>query len=335
MIGTFNTTSLNAIRITVNGGSGNDTVDISGLTSAHRLVFTSGGGTDQVVGNLRPQDVIDNQGGGSVNRAGPEGSAHVTRWFAEDGLSEDGGRVQLGIPGTKPRTTCSAKELGAGNPPAQLGAGMPPPRRHLFDYVREYRMRLFWMPVPPALTEAVRACRTHFTLAAIYSALINILYLAPTIYMMQVYDRVVPTNGVLTLVFITVVVGVAIATLSALDAMRVRLMTRASLRLNRILAGEILDRLLARIPCTARRSVDTAGDARVRYLAPGAGRSPPRPPCSMCPGRRCICSSPSSFIPSWVCWCSARALSWSCLRSPTNGAARPNRTGASGERRRI
>jgi len=107
-------------------------------------------------------------------------------------------------------------------------------------------MRLFWMPVPPALSEAVRACRTHFILAATFSALINILYLAPTIYMMQVYDRVVPTNGVLTLVFITVVVGVAIATLSALDAMRVRLMTRASLRLDRLLSGEILDRLLAR-----------------------------------------------------------------------------------------
>ncbi len=107
-------------------------------------------------------------------------------------------------------------------------------------------MRLFWMPVPPALTEAVRACRTHFILAATFSALINILYLAPTIYMMQVYDRVVPTNGVLTLIFITVVVGVAIATLSALDAMRVRLMTRASLRLDRLLSGEILDRLLAR-----------------------------------------------------------------------------------------
>lgn len=107
-------------------------------------------------------------------------------------------------------------------------------------------MRLFWMPVPPALTEAVRACRTHFLLAAGFSALINILYLAPTIYMMQVYDRVVPTNGVLTLVFITLVVGVAIATLSALDAMRIRLMTRASLRLNRLLSGEILDRLLAR-----------------------------------------------------------------------------------------
>lgn len=107
-------------------------------------------------------------------------------------------------------------------------------------------MRLFWMPVPPALTNAVRACRGHFVLAAGFSALINILYLAPTIYMMQVYDRVVPTNGVLTLVFITLVVGAAIATLSALDAVRARLMMRASLRLNRLLSGDILDRLLAR-----------------------------------------------------------------------------------------
>jgi ATP-binding cassette subfamily C protein len=107
-------------------------------------------------------------------------------------------------------------------------------------------MRLFWMPVPQALAKAVRACRMHFILAATFSALINVLYLAPTIYMMQIYDRVVPTNGVLTLVFITLVVGIAIATLSALDAMRVRLMTRASLRLNRLLAGEILDGLLAR-----------------------------------------------------------------------------------------
>lgn len=107
-------------------------------------------------------------------------------------------------------------------------------------------MRLFWMPVPKALQPAIRACRTHFAMAAAFSALINVLYLAPTIYMMQVYDRVVPTNGVMTLVFITVVVGVAIATLSSLDAVRARLMTRASLRLDRLLSELVLDRLLVR-----------------------------------------------------------------------------------------
>lgn len=107
-------------------------------------------------------------------------------------------------------------------------------------------MRLFWATVPKPLEGAIAACRAHFVLAASLSAGINILYLAPTIYMMQVYDRVVPTGGVLTLFWITVIVGVAIATLTALDAVRSRIMVRASLRLNRFLSADILDRLMAR-----------------------------------------------------------------------------------------
>lgn len=121
-------------------------------------------------------------------------------------------------------------------------------------------MRLSGMPVSPALKEAVRACRTHFALAAVFSALVNILYLAPTIYMMQVYDRVVPTGGVLTLFWITVIVAIAIACLSALDMVRNRLMLRASLRLNRQLAAPILDRLLAR----AKGNADPAAAQAMR-----------------------------------------------------------------------
>ncbi|RHW18360.1 type I secretion system permease/ATPase [Sphingomonas gilva] len=107
-------------------------------------------------------------------------------------------------------------------------------------------MRLFWMPVPKPLEQAMVACRAHFILAAGLSAGVNILYLAPTIYMMQVYDRVVPTGSTMTLFWITVVVAVAIATLTALDAVRSRVMVRASLRLNRLLSDEILNRLMAR-----------------------------------------------------------------------------------------
>ena len=44
--------------IHINGSNANDTVDISGLTSAHRVVFDSNGGTDSVIGTVRPQDVI-------------------------------------------------------------------------------------------------------------------------------------------------------------------------------------------------------------------------------------------------------------------------------------
>lgn len=114
--------------------------------------------------------------------------------------------------------------------------------------------------VPPQIRQAFAACRQHFVAAAAFSALVNILYLAPTIYMMQVYDRVVPTGGVLTLFWITVIVAVAIACLSALDMVRSRLMLRASLRLNRQLAAPILDRLLAR----AKGNADPAAAQAMR-----------------------------------------------------------------------
>jgi len=107
-------------------------------------------------------------------------------------------------------------------------------------------MRLFWTNVPKPFEVAVGACRSHFALAAGLSALVNILYLAPTIYMMQVYDRVVPTGGIQTLFWITVIVGLAIATLTALDGVRTRVLMRAGLRLNRLLSAQILDRLMAR-----------------------------------------------------------------------------------------
>ena len=100
--------------------------------------------------------------------------------------------------------------------------------------------------LPAPVATALDACRPHFVAAALFSALINILYLAPTLYMMQVYDRVVPTGGVITLVWITAVLAVAIGTLTALEATRSRILMRASLRLNRLLSGEILDRLMSR-----------------------------------------------------------------------------------------
>ncbi len=59
--GNFNApnTSLAFSTITVNGGEGDDTVDITGLTSEHRIVLNTGGGTDDIVGGDRPQDIIN------------------------------------------------------------------------------------------------------------------------------------------------------------------------------------------------------------------------------------------------------------------------------------
>ena len=99
-------------------------------------------------------------------------------------------------------------------------------------------------PGTEPLAEALKACRTHFIWAFVFSALVNLLYLTPTLYMMQVYDRVVPTGGLTTLVLITAVAVFALAALSGLDWLRGRLMLRAGLRLDRLLSGKVLARVV-------------------------------------------------------------------------------------------
>ncbi|WP_371876779.1 type I secretion system permease/ATPase [Sphingomonas sp. DG1-23] len=97
-----------------------------------------------------------------------------------------------------------------------------------------------------ALRAALALCRRHFVSAALFSALINLLYIVPTLYMLQVYDRVVPTQGVQTLAFLTMVLLFALATLSLLDRIRTRLLVRAGVQLDATLAPLILDATLGR-----------------------------------------------------------------------------------------
>ncbi|MDY7110420.1 MAG: peroxidase family protein, partial [Planctomycetota bacterium] len=77
--GDFTTTSLNFETITVTGSSGDDTVDISALSSAHRIVFKGAGGNDVIVGPMRPQDVIEIEGAaGATTTTGAGGMTTVT-----------------------------------------------------------------------------------------------------------------------------------------------------------------------------------------------------------------------------------------------------------------
>ncbi|MDP3254400.1 peroxidase family protein [Bosea sp. (in: a-proteobacteria)] len=66
-IGTFAGTTLLPNTITINGGADDDTVDISALASAHRVVFRSNGGNDTIVGDLRPQDVVELAAGQDIS----------------------------------------------------------------------------------------------------------------------------------------------------------------------------------------------------------------------------------------------------------------------------
>jgi Ca2+-binding RTX toxin-like protein len=79
VVGDFNQTSLNFNTIRVNGTNASDTVDITGLQSEHRIVFTGNGGADNVVGGLRPQDVfVTNAAVATTNAGGTTASAAAT-----------------------------------------------------------------------------------------------------------------------------------------------------------------------------------------------------------------------------------------------------------------
>jgi ATP-binding cassette, subfamily C, bacterial exporter for protease/lipase len=124
------------------------------------------------------------------------------------------------------------------------------------------------------LRGALAACRNLIAWAILFSAGINLLYLAPSLYMMQVYDRVLNTGGMMTLALLSGVVLFALAILGFLDMSRSRLGTRLSLRLNRIVGPTVIALGFARpgkgsdaTRVNAARDFDTL---RQVYSSPGA-----------------------------------------------------------------
>ena len=125
-------------------------------------------------------------------------------------------------------------------------------------------------PTSEAMKIAWAQTRRHFVAAAGFSALVNLLFVVPTIYMLQIYDRVVPTRGLQTLFFLTMVLLFALATLSLLDRVRTRLLVRASVGLDAVLAPRLLDSTLGRpdLP-SARRALRDFDVLRATLTGPG------------------------------------------------------------------
>jgi ATP-binding cassette, subfamily C, bacterial len=70
------------------------------------------------------------------------------------------------------------------------------------------------------------------------------LYLAAPLYMLQVYDRVISSASEVTLVMLTLALLMALLALAGLDTVRARVLTRASIRLDRLLAGRIMTAII-------------------------------------------------------------------------------------------
>ncbi|MXO02712.1 type I secretion system permease/ATPase [Shinella zoogloeoides] len=102
---------------------------------------------------------------------------------------------------------------------------------------------------------------------AIFSLFVNILYLASPIYMLQVYDRVVPSRSTSTLLFLTLMVVVALAALSSLDLVRAQIMSRLSGRLDQVLSSAVLALSFQRADDAAKPTLLRDLDALRQFIA--------------------------------------------------------------------
>ena len=89
------------------------------------------------------------------------------------------------------------------------------------------------------------ACRRVWVGVALFSACVNMLILAVPLYMMQLYDRVLATRSVDTLLVLTVMVVSALVILGLLDALRGRIVARIGGWLDRELGGAVLSGAVA------------------------------------------------------------------------------------------
>ena len=85
------------------------------------------------------------------------------------------------------------------------------------------------------LEKSLLICKDAFLSAAGFSLLINFLMITPSIYMLQVYDRVVTTGNLSTLLMLTLIVLLLFITMTALEWVRSQILVRVSTRLETLL----------------------------------------------------------------------------------------------------
>ena len=92
---------------------------------------------------------------------------------------------------------------------------------------------------PSELRMAINALQPYFRRAALFSVFASLLILAPSVYMLEVYDRVVNTRSHMTRAMLTVVVLFSYVAMEVLEWVRSEVMHEASLALDRRRSGRI------------------------------------------------------------------------------------------------
>lgn len=89
-------------------------------------------------------------------------------------------------------------------------------------------------------------CRGNLVMTGVFSFFINLLMLSGPLYMMQVYDRVLTSRSVSTLVALSVLVAVLLLFMGALELIRSRLLVRVGARIDAQLGSRVFDAVVQR-----------------------------------------------------------------------------------------
>ena len=88
--------------------------------------------------------------------------------------------------------------------------------------------------------EFLASCKFYFRYAFFFSMFVNILQLTFPIYMLQVYDKVLTSYNMSTLVVITLAAVICLVVLACLDWLRSRLLVRAGIEFDQVLSGPVM-----------------------------------------------------------------------------------------------
>jgi len=115
--------------------------------------------------------------------------------------------------------------------------------------------------VSSELSEALWACRAAFGGVALMSGAINILYLTGSFYMLEVYDRVLPSRSIPTLIALSILALTLYAFQGTLDMIRSRILVRIGAALDERLSGRVYDAMLM-LPLRTRKQGDGLSSLR-------------------------------------------------------------------------
>jgi PrtD family type I secretion system ABC transporter len=98
---------------------------------------------------------------------------------------------------------------------------------------------------PSELKQSLRSCARAFVGVALFSGVINVLMLTGSFFMLQIYDRVLPSRSVPTLVGMSVLVAVLYLAQAAVDLVRTRVLTRIGASLDESLSARVFAAIVA------------------------------------------------------------------------------------------